>query len=336
LLLCLGLLGGQADGAAAQGGSDPVRLIILLVRGLGSFSGQETFADMTPVLERIGTAPQVNTAISVEEYSYRYPDLTYTRCDTNQPVRDSAARVTQQVRDLSTRHPGARFLLVGHSLGGVIATYWAAAEAPADLLGRTAGVVTLDSPLQGVRDIPAEMSDLVTTWVTAQLCADRRVLDELTGGGPNDTIGVLGRAADKLAGSGSRLYTGASRGDVPISWRGATLPGAETQYFDSGVCGDWAALSSTTPGLSSDVRSTDWARARAQLASLPATAQRNLIDRLAACFAVSHGNVLRDPAAVAWVADAAQAALAAAPSAPGAPQSPTPATAPAAPPTPTP
>src|SRR5205823_9103162 len=106
LLLCLGLLGGRADGAAAQGGDDPVRLIVLLVGGLGTFSGQGTFADITPVLERIGTAPQVNTAVSVEDYSYRYPDLAYTRCDTNQPVRDSAARLTQQVRDLSTRHPG--------------------------------------------------------------------------------------------------------------------------------------------------------------------------------------------------------------------------------------
>jgi thioesterase domain-containing protein len=325
LLLCLGLLGRPADGVAAQGGGEPVRLIVLLVGGLGTFSGQGTFANLTPVLERIVTAPQVNTAVSVEDYSYRYPDLAYTRCDTSQPVRDSAARLTQQVRDLSARHPGARFLLVGHSLGGVIATYWAAAEAPADLLAKTAGVVTLDSPLQGVRDIPAEISDLVTGWVTAQLCSDRRVLDELTGAGPEDVIAVLGRAADRLAASGGRLYTGASRGDVPISWRGATLPGAETQYFDSGICGDWAALSSAAPGLSPDLRSTDWARVRMQLASLPATAQRALLDRLVGCFDMSHGNVLRDPAAIAWVADAAQAAFAAAPApAPGAPPTPTP------------
>jgi pimeloyl-ACP methyl ester carboxylesterase len=323
VVLGLGLWAHPAAGVAAQGGSDPVRLIVLLVGGLGTSSGGPTFANITPVLERIGAAPQVNTAVSVEDYSYRYPDLAYTRCDTSQPLRDSAARLTRQVGDLAARHPGARFLLVGHSLGGVIATYWAAAEAPGDLLAKTAGVVTLDSPLQGLRDIPAEMSDVVTGWVTAQLCSDRRVFDELTGAGSEELSAVLGRAADRLAASGGRLYTGASRGDVPISWRGATLPGAEAQYFDSGICADWAALSSATPGLTADVRTTDWARVRWQLASLPAATQRALLDRLVACFDVSHGNVLRDPAAIAWVADVAQAALAAS-AAPAAPPAPSP------------
>src|SRR3954465_3396137 len=100
VVLGLGMWARPAVGIAAPGGGDPVRLIVLLVGGLGTSSGEGTFANITPVLERIGTAPRVNTAVSVEDYSYRYPDLTYTRCDTSQPLRDSAARLTRQVRDL--------------------------------------------------------------------------------------------------------------------------------------------------------------------------------------------------------------------------------------------
>ena len=214
-------------------------------------------------------------------------------------------------------------MLLGHSLGGVIATYWAV-DAPRDLLAKTAAVVTLDSPLQGLGDVPAELSDLVTRWVTTQLCSDQRVLDELTSGRANGPLAVLGRALDVLGAAGARLYAGASRGDVPISWRSATLPGAEVRYFDSGVCGDWPGLAAAMPGLSSDVRATDWARVRTQLATLPPQTQRALLDRLAACLDVSHGNVLRDPAAIGWLVDIAQNALAAVP-APAATPQPTPA-----------
>ena len=69
-----------------------------------------------------------------------------------------------------------------------------AVDAPRDLLARTAAVVTLDSPLQGLGDVPAEMSDLVTRWVTTQLCADRRVLDELTPGRAEGPLAALGRS----------------------------------------------------------------------------------------------------------------------------------------------
>ncbi len=261
--------------------------------------------------------------MSVEEYSYRYPELSYTRCDTNQPIAESARRLGLQVRDLADRHPNARFVLLGHSLGGVIATYWAV-DAPRDLLAKTAAVVTLDSPLQGLGDVPAEMSDLVTRWVSTQLCSDRRVLDELTPGRPDGPLAVLGRVVDALNAVGARLYAGASRGDIPISWRSATLPGADARYFDSGVCGDWAGLAAAVPGLSPDVRTTDWARVRTQLATLPPQTQRALLDRLAACLDVSHGSVLRDPAAIGWLVDIAQNALAAAP-APAATPQPTPA-----------
>ena len=63
---------------------------------------------------------------------------------------------------------------------------------------------------------------------------------------------------------------------------------------------------------------------RTQLASMPPQAQQALLDRLAACLGVSHGNVLRDPAAIGWLAEVAQAALAS-PTAPLPATQPTPA-----------
>ena len=314
MLLALLFLGSlvSPNQNAAQPGADPVRLVVVVLGGLNTFSGAGTFASITPALERLGTAPEVNPAVSVEEFSYRYPELSYGRCDTNQPIAESARRLNEQVRDLADRHPNARFMVLGHSLGGVIATYWAV-DAPPGLLARTAAVVTLDSPLQGLGDVPAELSDLITGWVTTQLCADRRVLDELTPGGAPGPLAAAGRAFDALSAAGARLYAGASRGDIPISWRSATLPGAETRYFDSGVCADWTGLAATVPGLGPDVRASDWARVRTQLATLPPQTQRALLDRLAACLDTSHGNVLRDPAVIGWLVDIAQTALASAP-----------------------
>jgi len=100
----------------------------------------------------------------------------------------------------------------------------------------------------------------------------------------------------------------------PARGRGRVLPFLRPTIRLGAVRGvaEWASLAAAAPGLSPDAATTDWARVRAQLAALPPQAQRALLDRLAACLDVSHGNVLRDPAAVGWLADVAQAALAAA------------------------
>src|SRR5581483_12129618 len=87
----------------------------------------------------------------VTYFSYRYPEsAAYTACDTQQSVQASADRLNRQLGDLTSQYPRARLLLVGHSLGGVVASAWAAKEADDALLRRTAAVVTFDSPLLGV------------------------------------------------------------------------------------------------------------------------------------------------------------------------------------------
>jgi len=321
-LLALAAGPGRAGGTALQ--EPEVRLVVLLLRGWNSTSTDETFPSLAPALERVGTAPQVNPAVRVEYYSYRYPEPSYTRCDTNQSITTSAAVLQQQLQDLASRYPSARFLLVGHSLGGVIAVHWAVAEGTPELLTRTAAIVTFDSPLQGIGEIPPEIRDVVLSWLRAQLCYDPRVLEELDPTRPDSPLAALRQAPEKLAAHGGRLYTAASRDDLSIAWQAAVLPGAEARVFTPGVCPDWAALTATVPALAPEVHATDWTRARAQLMALPPSSQQRFLQRFAACVQTSHRNVLRDPQAVDWLVEIAQHALAAAAPRPTAQPAPTP------------
>lgn len=299
--------------SAAQTVDSPVRLAVVVLRGWNTSAGDGTFASITPALERVGTAPEVNTAISVEDFSYGYPDMTYGLCATNQTVEASAGRLEAQVQDIVRNHPNARLMLVGHSLGGVIALRWAAVEGTPALVGRTAAIVTLDSPLQGTANIPGEIADLVNAWLSAQLCGERRVIEQLAAGATGGPLATLSGAVDRLGQSGGRVYSGASRGDIPIAAQSAQIAGAEVRLFDSGVCPDWTALATSTPGLTTDVRTTDWGRVRAQINMLPASTQRAFIDRLSGCLQTSHGNVLRDPAVARWLVELTEAILAVAP-----------------------
>jgi pimeloyl-ACP methyl ester carboxylesterase len=310
LLLALGILmAGSALSSGAQDEESPVRLVVVMLRGWNSASGDPSFAEIVPVLERLGTAPEINRAVSVEEFSYRYPEVTYERCDTNQSLAASRDRLNAQLQDLATRHPSARFLVVGHSLGGVIATYWAASAPSPELLRRTAGVVTLSSPLRGVNEVPPEIRDLVETWMTAQLCFDPRLLAELHPEAADSPVATLARAVEALAANEGQLYTGASSGDIAISPAVALLPGAESRVFESGVCPDWTALNALAPELTGDPQTTDWARLRARLAALPIELQLGIVDRLSRCVTIAHGGVLRDPAVAEWLAEVAVSAL---------------------------
>lgn len=54
-----------------------------------------------------------------------YPN-PYKPADTGQPVQFGVTRLKDMIDEFSLRHPGARYILVGHSLGGRIAFDYAA------------------------------------------------------------------------------------------------------------------------------------------------------------------------------------------------------------------
>jgi len=53
------------------------------------------------------------------------------------------------VQTIVDANPGAEIDIIGHSLGGVIVTYWAATTTKSELLEHINSIITLDSPLQG-------------------------------------------------------------------------------------------------------------------------------------------------------------------------------------------
>jgi pimeloyl-ACP methyl ester carboxylesterase len=80
-------------------------------------------------------------------YSYDAARSSYTVTQTHQSVTVSAAALASELNAVHSRDPSATFVLVGHSLGGVVAASWASGHTGPALQG----IVTFDSPLRGIR-----------------------------------------------------------------------------------------------------------------------------------------------------------------------------------------
>jgi len=149
----------------------PIRRVVVLVQGVcstalaGSSSANGTFSDLQALLQ--GPAYGYR-ASDILLYSYTggtvdaagvWQHRAYGRFD---PVRhDYRTTSLSALRDdllgpYHAVHPNTTFVLVGHSLGGLVAfaELRAQVSAPGSGPGFLSGVVTVDSPLHGVR--PAE------------------------------------------------------------------------------------------------------------------------------------------------------------------------------------
>ncbi|WP_066636167.1 esterase/lipase family protein [Desulfolucanica intricata] len=81
-----------------------------------------------------------------------YPNK-YSPEDTGQPIGISVKHLNDLIEELSAADPKARFILVGHSLGGVIAFDFISKYT--ENISRIKGVVTLNAPLMGaIYNIP--------------------------------------------------------------------------------------------------------------------------------------------------------------------------------------
>ncbi|MBO8137232.1 MAG: hypothetical protein H0Z40_03730 [Desulfotomaculum sp.] len=87
----------------------------------------------------------------------------HTPRDTGQPIQLSASRLEYLIEQISLVHPEARFILVGHSLGGRIALDFASTAGPV-LRKKIIGIVTLNSPLLGSsKKIPGVVMNLLNS-----------------------------------------------------------------------------------------------------------------------------------------------------------------------------
>jgi pimeloyl-ACP methyl ester carboxylesterase len=128
-------------------------------RSMGTFvGGYGSPAQLTQALNQAlqndaGDSPGSQTISfsirAIESFSYAGNAPTYTSRQTRQSIPRSAAALEAQFRRWRSEYPNATFDLIGHSLGGAVAVYWAASVATPAELRAVHSIITLDSPLGG-------------------------------------------------------------------------------------------------------------------------------------------------------------------------------------------
>jgi hypothetical protein len=128
-------------------------------RAMGTFvGGYGSPAQLTQVLQRAlqtdtgdGLSSQglAFTIRAIESFSYAGATPTYTNSQTRQSIALSAAALDAQMRRWRSQYPNATFDLLGHSLGGAVAVYWADRVATPAEQRAIHSIITLDSPLGG-------------------------------------------------------------------------------------------------------------------------------------------------------------------------------------------
>jgi len=74
---------------------------------------------------------------------------SYSPAETCDGVAAGASLLGDLIERLVEIDPGTRIDLIGHSMGGLVATYWATTETNPTLLSAMSSLTTLDSPLMG-------------------------------------------------------------------------------------------------------------------------------------------------------------------------------------------
>ena len=141
------------DQAAAPSG---VRVVF--VGGLGSTdtSNALTFGPLSSALQKQGTFTSTD-----------FTTFDYASHDSCQPLASSAAHLADLLRQMRDQHQASGVVLVGHSMGGVVALD---AVAAADDLTQAdhpfvQRVITVDSPLGGITRLQRTL--LVSLWTGA-------------------------------------------------------------------------------------------------------------------------------------------------------------------------
>lgn len=142
-----------------------------------------------------------------------YPN-PYTARDTGQPIEFSILFLKEMIEELSFHRPEARFLLVGHSLGGKIAFEYIS-QYHLEQPGPIKGVVTLNSPLMGSpysrTDALSKIRPIWGSAVVKQLAAEYQLKNEL------DATYTRKNIVQRLNQGGIHLATFGTKQDVVVN-----------------------------------------------------------------------------------------------------------------------
>lgn len=229
-----------------------VRLVVMFASGWTSHgdggvddpgSWNNTWGDAVTSLAKVD-----KTQVKAIRYSYA-STAGYKSCDTNQSIVRSAELMSRQLHGAAQQYPNARFVVVGHSLGGAVATYWAGSETDQKLLDRTAAVVTIDSPVGGVfwalvedalggwLGIPGinrdQLLEALRQFVAGRTCAGNanEFLPELDAGRGGAALDTMRRGGERLfAGTGQLYHLSNPADPFIVSWTQSTPNGIRVDY----------------------------------------------------------------------------------------------------------
>lgn len=161
-----------------------------------------------------------------------YPN-PYGRLDTGRPIQFSVMQLEEMIAEFTRYHPRARFILVGHSLGGRIAFDYVSGLHPGkEGAGIVKGVITLNSPLAGSEHTQLHMlSVFKTVWGTPavnQLVVEYQFRNEL------DMLQQKTQAARAISAEGVFLATFGTRQDLVVNPGSACLSDAKGHPLTKG------------------------------------------------------------------------------------------------------
>lgn len=215
-------------------------LAVVFVGGLGS-SGPDAAATFAPLATAL-----VGGGISQDRlltFSYDPTSAAYAPAETCQPLATSTQLLAAYLRGLRDSHQADSVVLVGHSMGGVIALDATSALRQDDASQPfVRKLVTVDSPLGGLSRLQDSL--IVDLWLgpcAAASDAESRFVD------PTWPGSLAGRVAD-LQTAGLQFFAVANPHDVMLSVRTQQVPGSLANVIvdavDSSVFNHAAVLQS--------------------------------------------------------------------------------------------
>ncbi len=143
-----------------------------------------------------------------------YPN-PYEPVHTGQPIQFSVMHLKNMIDEFTLHHPHARYIMVGHSLGGRIAFDYVT-KYHLGKPGSIKGVITLNAPLIGtsyyrIVDILAAFRSIWGSPVVKQLAAEYQLRDEL------GIVEQKIKAAHGMTEAGIYLATYGTRQDIVVN-----------------------------------------------------------------------------------------------------------------------
>lgn len=242
---------GTRQGLVAQ----PIRKVIVLLQGVctsidaGTGVANSTFNDLRALLDHDDGYRDADFLL----YSYKggvvdsngvWHHRAYNSFD---PIRQDvqttswSALQDQLLAPYHARHPNTTFILVGHSLGGVVALeeILKTVESPHYRHGFISAVITIDSPLHGVRPAELLLSDLLRLYphIGSSLdCVTKGQAAKMLASLHQDakTSSILAQAARRARQQGVTLVTAGNLDDcvwAPDKCGGPPIGDAQTQWI---------------------------------------------------------------------------------------------------------